>query len=313
MRVLSRSLWLLPNSMRGWLFFGPLLTERGLRRKFAGGSTFGLRWFPDFRAAEMPRAGRTPVTTVPQMDRRLKLEIMPQPDPFTCGPTCLHAVYRYYGDDISLETVVRESPQLEDGGTLAVLLACHALRRGYEATMYTYNLNVFDPTWFKRGAPTLRERLQAQMAAKNLPKLQAATRAYLEFLELGGRLRMQDLTSELIREHLKKSEPILTGLSATYLYRDKREFGPRSEPDDVRGIPAGHFVVLCGYDRVRRTVLVADPLLPNPMAPESKYAVEIDRLKCAILLGIVTYDANLLVIRPRINHEGTPGAHSDRR
>jgi hypothetical protein len=247
------------------------------------------------------------------MDRRLKLDIQPQPDLFTCGPTCLHSVYRYYGDDIALETVIREAPQLEDGGTLAVLLGCHALRRGYEATIYTYNLNVFDPSWFRKGAPPLRECLLSQKKAKDLPKLHAATRAYLEFLELGGSMRMQDLTSELIRDHLKRSIPILTGLSATYLYRDKREYGPRSEPDDIRGVPAGHFVVLCGYDRVRRTVLVADPLLPNPMAPEHTYAVEIDRLKCAILLGIVTYDANLLIIRPRNNREGTTGAHSDRR
>ncbi len=248
------------------------------------------------------------------MDRRLKLDILPQPDLFTCGPTCLHAVYQYYGDDISLEAVVNEAPQLEDGGTLAVLLACHALRRGYEATIYTYNLNVFDPSWFESGAPPLADRLRAQMAAKDLPKLHAATRAYLDFLSLGGVLQMQDLTSELIREHLKKSMPILTGLSATYLYRDKREFGVNSVPDDIRGVPAGHFVVLCGYDRVKRTVLVADPLLSNPLAPENNfYAVEIDRLKCAILLGIVTYDANLLVIRPRNKLEGTSGAHPHRR
>jgi len=247
------------------------------------------------------------------MDRRLKLEILPQPDLFTCGPTCLHAVYRYYRDDISLEQVISEAPQLEDGGTLAVLLACHALRRGYEATIFTYNLNVFDPSWFEPGAPPLADRLRAQMAAKDLPKLHAATRAYLEFLDLGGTLRMQDLTSELIRGYLKRSTPILTGLSATYLYRDKREHGFHPEADDIRGFPAGHFVVLCGYDRVKRTVLVADPLLPNPMAPENQYVVGIDRVKCAILLGIVTYDANLLIIQPRNNSEEAPSAHSDRR
>ena len=80
------------------------------------------------------------------METRLEFDILPQPDNMTCGPTCLHALYRYYGDELPLETVIEEVESLEGGGTLAVLLACHALRRGYDATIYTYNLKVLDPT-----------------------------------------------------------------------------------------------------------------------------------------------------------------------
>ena len=97
------------------------------------------------------------------------------------------------------------------------------------------------------------------MAVKADPKLQAASRAYLEFLELGGELRFEDLTTGLIRRFLNRGMPIITGLSATYLYRSPREFGPNADYDDVRGEPSGHFVVLRGYDRQQRTVLVADP------------------------------------------------------
>ena len=68
---------------------------------------------------------------------------------------------------------------------------------------------------------------------------------------------------------------------------------------DVRGIPAGHFVVLCGYDRDTRSVLVADPLMPNPLASEQLYELNIDRVVNAILLGIVTYDAKLLIVQPK--------------
>src|SRR5437762_675447 len=35
---------------------------------------------------------------------RLPVETLPQPDETTCGPTCLHAVYRYWGDREPLET-----------------------------------------------------------------------------------------------------------------------------------------------------------------------------------------------------------------
>jgi len=247
------------------------------------------------------------------MDKQLRLEILPQPDNLTCGPTCLQAVYRFFGDSISLNQVVDEIPQLEDGGTLAVVMACHALKRGYSATIVTYNVQVFDPTWFKSSAPPLAERLDAQRQVADSSKVQLACREYLDFLHLGGKLRMEDLTSELIRRFLKNSTPILTGLSATYLYRAKRELGRDSVPDDVRGFPVGHFVVLCGYDQSNRTVLLADPLHPNPLGNEQTYALGIDRVKNAILLGIVTHDANLLIIEPRTNRKRVPSADSHHR
>jgi hypothetical protein len=235
------------------------------------------------------------------METRLKFDILPQPDLTTCGPTCLHALYRYYNDELPLDLVIQQAPRLEEGGTLAVLLACHALRRRYDATIYTYNIQLFDPTWFLPDAPPLADRLTAQLTAKDrdMPRLRAATEAYLEFLNLGGVVQMVDLSSELIRRFLTRGVPILTGLSATYLYRDPREYGPDAVPDDVRGVPAGHFVVLCGYDAASRCVLVADPLMPNPLAAEHLYELNVDRVINAILLGILTYDDNLLIIAPR--------------
>jgi hypothetical protein len=119
------------------------------------------------------------------------------------------------------------------------------------------------------------------------------------FLRRGGELRFEELTTALVRKYLARNIPILTGLSATYLYGSAREFGPNGRPDDIRGKPAGHFVVLCGYDRDTREVLVADPLQKNPLSGTNQYTVSIDRVICAILLGILTYDANLLIIEPR--------------
>jgi len=147
------------------------------------------------------------------------------------------------------------------------------------------------------------------MEVKDKVRLQISSRAYLEFLRLGGDVRMEDMTGNLLRRYLKRSIPILTGLSATYLYNERREFGDRSAPDDVRGLPQGHFVVLCGYDAVERTVLVADPLESNPLSPgANRYDVDLDRLMCAIMLGIVTYDANLLIIRPKEGRGSPPTA-----
>lgn len=231
------------------------------------------------------------------MESRLHLEILPQPDETTCGPACLQAVYNFYGDDISLGRVVSEVKSLEGGGTLEVFLACHALRRGYAARIYTYNLAVFDPTWFVDGVD-IRGKLLEQMEAKDKPKLHTATKGYLDFLELGGELRCEDLTTALIRKYLNRGIPVLAGLSSTYLYKSPREYGPEADWDDVKGEAAGHFVALSGYDKMTRNVSVADPLTPNPLSESHYYEISIDRVLCAILLGVLTYDANLLIISP---------------
>ncbi|MEN8808011.1 MAG: hypothetical protein ABF291_11070, partial [Desulfobacterales bacterium] len=99
----------------------------------------------------------------------------------------------------------------------------------------------------------------------------------------GGRICFEDLTSSLIRGLLKRSIPILTGLSATFLYRTAREtaLGKKLVYDDIQGEPTGHFVVLCGYDMQNRTALVADPLPPNPISASPIYTVRLNRLICA--------------------------------
>ena len=231
----------------------------------------------------------------------MDLAILPQPDGTTCGPTSLHAVYKYYGDKISLQDVIDQTLKLDGGGTLAVMLGSHALQNGYHAELFTFNLNVFDPTWFfPKPITNLAERLREQADAKSLtnPKLGPATDAYLRFIELGGQIRFQDLSSRLLTSQLRQDRPILVGLSSTYLYRSAREFGPHDKPDDIRGLPMGHFVVVCGYDPARRVAKVADPLRDETGARDQVYEVPMARLVAAIMLGVLTYDANLLIVWP---------------
>ena len=248
------------------------------------------------------------VKLVSHMDLVPHFNIRHQPDDSTCGPTCLQAVYQFYGDPISLGETIVQVPQLGDGGTLAVYLACHALKRGYRATIIPFNLKVFDPTWSQASADEIAAKLKQQKACKKEPELQTTIEAYIEYLEFGGRLKFEVLTAGLLRRYLKRSIPIMTGLSSTYLYQSSREYEANGRLifDDVRGESAGHFVVLSGYDREERTVLVADPLDPNPMTQNRYYHVNIYRLICAIMLGVLTYDGNLLVIEPK-NSQRTSG------
>lgn len=232
----------------------------------------------------------------------LPIKILTQPDDETCGPTSLHAVYNYFGDLITLEDVISEVCYLEGGGTLAVMLALHALHRGYQASIYTYNLHVFDPTWFSDVHVDISAKLKNQLRYKFDKKLHLATEAYLEFLRLGGQMHFEDLTPFLLKRQFSQNLPILTGLSATYLYGCAREYVDSQNQvfyEDVKGHPSGHFVILAGYDDAKKHVVVADPYAENLVSGDNYYSVKVSRLINAIMLGILTYDANLLVIHPK--------------
>jgi len=234
----------------------------------------------------------------------MDIRILPQPDDVTCGPTSLHAVYSYFGYHIPLEQLIREMEFLEDGGTLAVFLGIDALKRGFTARIYSYNLKVFDPTWADLPMSSLRQKLQARYDAKKNGKLRAALRAYMHFLDKGGEIVQQELSVQLFQKFFRRGIPVLSGLSATYLYNSMREYTNaqnQSVFDDIQGDPMGHFVVLYGTDSDKR-FLVADPDQRNPISGDHYYQVESRRLIHSILLGIVTYDSNMLVIQPK-NHE----------
>lgn len=223
-----------------------------------------------------------------------------QPDDDTCGATALHSVYRHFGHDRPLQEVIDEVHRLENGGTLAVLLGIHALQHGYSARIYSYNLNVFDPSWDGLPPLELRRKLVAQTRIKPGKKLHVACLAYARFLDEGGEIRFDDPKPELLRSYFDQGLPVLAGLSATYLYQSKREYADskgRSVYHDLRGKPMGHFVVLSGMEG--KQVRVADPYQDNPLAEGRNYDVHVGRLINSIMLGIVTYDANLLVLSPK--------------
>jgi len=233
------------------------------------------------------------------MDINLPVRIERQPDYTTCGPTALHAIYHYYGDPITLETVIKETEKVPGGGTLGVHLSVHALSRGYEVTTWMCNVRHMDPTWFQQ--PTdLAAKLRARMIAKGLmddPRYAHAVDAAERYLKLGGKFVWGDLTPELLGKVLSDGNPLLTGANGTYLYQCVRE--TEAGPDDIRGDSFGHFLVICGYNSEDQSVAIADPLLDNPLAGTKYYRASVYRLIASIFLGVSSDDGNLMLIRPK--------------
>lgn len=228
-----------------------------------------------------------------------------QPDDESCGPTCLHAIYEHYGLDITYDKVKADVERSISGGTLAPMLGKHALKNGFKVTLYVNHLQLYDPSWFTDGRVEpqhLKDKMMLQMRYKRNRFLARGTHSVLDFLTLGGEIRFETLTVDLLRRYLDAKTPILTGLSSTYLYNSKRELFTKegkSVSDDVRGFPCGHFVVLSGYKPKEHEVVVADPYKANPLSGNHYYSVDANRLINAIMLGVVTLDGNLLIIEPK--------------
>ena len=240
------------------------------------------------------------------MKKKLKMER--QPTDSSCGPTCLKAIYDYYDLPIDIEKVIREVKTLKTGGTLGACLGIHALDHGFDATLYTFNLEIFDPTWFfpkPIDKKILIQKLRLQRKMKHNPKLQDACDAFIEFAEKGGKIKMRDLSGNLIMRYLKRKIPIITGLSSSYLYKCARLLmkGEEAHQDDVLGIPEGHFVILESYNQESRLVTIRDPWQQNPYSHDLKYEITKDHLLTAFLIGLLTYDANFTIITRKNEHK----------
>ena len=112
---------------------------------------------------------------------------------------------------------------------------------------------------------------------------------------MGGTIKFVDLTRRLILDLLSAGIPVIVGLSATYLYKKAREVGITNQCNDIEGEPSGHFVVLTGMN-AEGLVTISDPYHPNPISQDRTFAIDIEHLICSILLGVITCDANILVI-----------------
>ena len=221
-----------------------------------------------------------------------------QPDDVSCGPTCLQQVLHAYGRRTSYEEVDHPVRRLHHGGTLGVHLGSAALELGLRARVYAYNHKVFDPTWRALPPEALRRKLLARARATDRPRRREALRAYARFLQAGGRMAFPELTASLLARILHRGHPIVTGLSATHLYRAMRERTDDNVPDDIRGDPVGHFVVITGHDGSGHRFFVTDPSPHVPFARSGRYRVDADRLLNSILLGVTTYDGVLLEVWP---------------
>ncbi len=238
----------------------------------------------------------------------LDIHIEPQPNGVTCGPTCLHAIYHYLGNTLTLNEVIQQVSYLENGGTLAVLLGCHALTLGYQVTLHSLNMYILDPTWIALDKQALLHKLNEQITRSKNPKIITTTKAYCQFLELGGTICFSEITEAQLARYIDNNIPLLSGVNSTYLYTSMRDYTGAQDQvvyDEFLGEPTGHFVVLRGCDTENHKLFIADPYAPQSLSTTHYYDVSFAHWLHAHLLGISTYDTELLAIENSVSGKAT--------
>lgn len=237
--------------------------------------------------------------THPAPSVRLAVPRQIQPDEVTCGPSCLSAVLRFHGIDVDLDAALGATERNADGGTLAPHLGRAALSFGVGVRARPMAVQVFDPTWRELPPDAMIDRLRRRTATLGDPRLVRVHQAWIAFLEAGG---VVDLAGELrsaeLIAALDRGNPLIAGLSVTWLYQGARERPSDNVPDDIAGSPVGHFVVITGYAGSGDTFWVVDPWPHPPFPGDEHYPVSRRRLTQAILLGDATHDAVVLEILP---------------
>ena len=234
-----------------------------------------------------------------KVDLDFPIDMFSQPTETTCGPTCLHGIYKHLGLATAQSQVIQEMKYIAGGGTLGVHLAMDALKRGFDVAVYTHNLKVFDPSWFQLSQRQVADKLMVQSRSQKDLKTTEASFYYANFLKKGGKILFKDLDANFLYQSLQDNGPLICGLSSTYLYMSKRELDINNEYDDIYGEPQGHFVILNGMSADLQTVSVTDPYEQNPISPARKYQISTSHFINSILIGVITYDANILIIRKK--------------
>ncbi len=226
---------------------------------------------------------------------KIQVHVPLQPDDESCGITCLHSIYQYYGNQTTIDELRKAVVHWSTGGTVGVNLGRNALNHGFTAEIFTYNIKVFDPTWHQLPQKELITKLKLRQQKVRSNRQKKIISFYLDFIRLGGKVRFDDLNEKLIQDQFAKQRPIICGLSATYLYQEIREL-PNGQENDIMGHPVGHFVIVSDYDPSKHEVQIHDPLRRNPISKTGVYTLPFQKFSNAVMLGILTYDANLLVI-----------------
>ncbi len=145
---------------------------------------------------------------------------------------------------------------MNEYGTWSPYIGIYAMKLGYNVEIFTYDVSLFDPTWFNLSNKSLIKKLKIAIKKIKDKDKKFGVRGYIDFLREGGKLTFKIPTKKILIKFLKKKIPPMAFVNSTAYYKRKRKdfkAGKRSEFGEV----GGHCIVISGYKNGK--FIVTDP------------------------------------------------------
>lgn len=229
-----------------------------------------------------------------------------QPTNTTCSQSAMAMLFSFFGREFTPEEIMAMVPIIkndegEDWGTINQDLASWSITQGFDVDMYTADFQVIDLSWADLSKAQLLERMELAKSKRDIPALgrewsKIYMQSYIDFVKVGGRLRIRPyMTTELI-DRLLPDSPLLICVCYNVLYGSGRSQSVglrKSKSDDLNGKLANHSILIYGKDD-SDNYLVADP-----WEEPGTHAVEPERLLAAMTAAQMECDNLLFQLRQR--------------
>jgi hypothetical protein len=189
-----------------------------------------------------------------------------------CVQTNTSQILKYYGVDKSIEEIKKEVPVYinKEGkpiGSSLGHIAAYFISQGFETTIHTVEIQIFDRSWVKLTNEELITNLQNRRKFIEHPKyekeaLDLIFDGYLCFLIAGGKITFPVINEDYLI-NLLKTGPIFGVVSFNFLNSaPKYKFdinGQEMSADSIEGSPGTHVVTIAGFKDNQFKLIDPDP------------------------------------------------------
>lgn len=200
-----------------------------------------------------------------QKTKILPIKIQSQ-QPMECGPACLFAIFKQYNiNNITEEEIIlmasKNSFKQRDW---LYRLGIIAQKEGLKTSIISLSTSVIDLSWRKLKMADLLKKLKKRKLwfnkIKRNPKIVSSEylaehelqinitelEAMIEYIKQGGFIKLQPLTSGIIKKIISQDKYIIAALDATIAFNSSRIL--KNKIDDIKGSTWGHTVIINGYN-----------------------------------------------------------------
>jgi len=187
---------------------------------------------------------------------KLKVPYIPQRKG-TCGSSSLQQVLAYYGVKLGLDEILKDIKKYKYG-TFMPYLGLYAKRLGFMPKIVTYDVKVFDPTWFGLLVGQIIKKLETRSREMDVPHVyRSECKAFVRYLKAGGAIEFDFIKKGRIIKELERKRPVIVDVCSTILHRKERKNRVKDKYSDTSGEPMYHAVVVSGHEKGK--FIIVDP------------------------------------------------------